>query len=230
MLIHPCSTLPSQFNSLAPGRFQINFRHVIFKRTLVNGGWGISYEISLIWISLDLTDDKSTLVQVMAWSCQATSHYLSQCWLRSMSPNGVTRPRWVNKPMTLQAAWLDNYIPQKIMITYSCPNLCVHDNHLQTCWIQVGLKGWPPMELLRRFATLRSVIRRCNSSAVLLFSSVLPRLKNLPSISSMLQDWILPWRKCVPSLRRPVSKCHHIGTFWEEEGPGKSYLQGTVST
>ena len=45
---------------------------------------------------LDLTDNKSTLVQVMAWCRQATSHYLSQCWPRSMSPNGVTGPQWVN--------------------------------------------------------------------------------------------------------------------------------------
>ena len=45
---------------------------------------------------LDLTDDKSTLVQVMAWCRQATSHYLSQCWPRSVSPYGVTRPQWVN--------------------------------------------------------------------------------------------------------------------------------------
>ena len=54
------------------------------------------YEIALRWMPLDLTDDKSTLVQVMAWCHQATSHYLSQCWPRSMSPNGVTRPQWVN--------------------------------------------------------------------------------------------------------------------------------------
>ena len=44
----------------------------------------------------DLTDDESTLVQVMAWCRQATSHYLSQCWLSSLSPYGVTRPQWVN--------------------------------------------------------------------------------------------------------------------------------------
>ena len=44
----------------------------------------------------DLPDDKSTLVQVMAWCRQATSHYLSQCWPISMSPNSVTRPQWVN--------------------------------------------------------------------------------------------------------------------------------------
>ena len=27
---------------------------------------------------------------------QATSHYLSQCWYRSVSSYGVTRPQWVN--------------------------------------------------------------------------------------------------------------------------------------
>ena len=42
-----------------------------------------------------LTDHKSTLVQVMAWCHQATSHYLSQCWSRSLSPYDVTGPQWV---------------------------------------------------------------------------------------------------------------------------------------
>ena len=89
------SEVGPKFNSLTPRRFQFNIRKVIFKLTLVNGGWGISYEIALRWMPQDLTDDKSTLVQVMAWCSQATSHYLSQCWPRSMSPNGVTRPQWV---------------------------------------------------------------------------------------------------------------------------------------
>ena len=62
-----------------------------FKLILVNGGWGISYKNARRWMPLDLIDDKSTLVQVMAWCRQATSHYLSQCWPRSMSPNGITR-------------------------------------------------------------------------------------------------------------------------------------------
>ena len=30
-------------------------------------------------------DDKSTVVQVMAWCCQATNQYLIQCWPRSVS-------------------------------------------------------------------------------------------------------------------------------------------------
>ena len=108
-------------NTLASGRFQSNFRLVIFKQTLVNGGWGISYEIALRWMPLDLIDDKSTLVQVMAWCGQATSHYLSQCWPRSMSPNGVIRPQWVKRWMcgklTLNVglhgkkimSWLENF-------------------------------------------------------------------------------------------------------------------------
>ena len=65
-------------------------------RFLVINGWGISCEIALAWISLDFTDDQSTLVQAMAWCRQATSHYLSQYWPRSLSPTGITRPQWVN--------------------------------------------------------------------------------------------------------------------------------------
>ena len=98
----PLCTNP--LNSLAPGRFQFNFRYLIFKLHLVNGGWGMSYEIGLRWMPLDLTDDKSTLVQVIAWCRQATSHYLSQCWPRSMSPNGVTRPQWVK--CKINQAWI----------------------------------------------------------------------------------------------------------------------------
>ena len=44
----------------------------------------------------DLTDDSSTLLQVMAWCRQAASHYLNQCWPWSLSPYCITRPRWVN--------------------------------------------------------------------------------------------------------------------------------------
>ena len=40
---------------------------------------------------------KSTLVQVMAWCHQATSHYLSQGWLSSLSHCGIARPKWVKQ-------------------------------------------------------------------------------------------------------------------------------------
>ena len=41
-------------------------------------------------------DDKLTWVQVMACCHQATSHCLSQCWLRSVSPYVITWPQWIN--------------------------------------------------------------------------------------------------------------------------------------
>ena len=91
-----------EINSLAPGKFEWNFRNVIFKQILVIDDWDISCEIAIIGMSLDFTDDRSTLVQVMAWCRQATSHYLSQCWSRSLSPYGITRPQWVNEQMDLK--------------------------------------------------------------------------------------------------------------------------------
>ena len=84
------SAVLQRLNSLAPGKFWLNFRHVICKEILLIDGWGISCEIALIWMSLDFTDDQSTLVQVMAWCRQATSHYLNQCWPRSLPLYGVT--------------------------------------------------------------------------------------------------------------------------------------------
>ena len=91
-----------RLNSLAPVKFEWNFRYLIFWIISVIDGWVISSELALRWMSLDLTDDKSTLVQVMAWCHQATSHYLNQCWPRSMWPNGITRPQWVNVQFSTQ--------------------------------------------------------------------------------------------------------------------------------
>ena len=46
---------------------------------------------------LDLTDDKSTLVQVMAGCRQATSTNLSQYRPIAMLPYGVIWPQWIKK-------------------------------------------------------------------------------------------------------------------------------------
>ena len=73
---------------LCPEKFEWNFRYVIFKRILLIAAWGISCEIAMIKMSLKFTDGQSTLVQVMAWCRQATSHYLSQCWPRSLTSLG----------------------------------------------------------------------------------------------------------------------------------------------
>ena len=49
----------------------LKFEKRNFKLNLVNAGWAASWEIAFRWMSLVLTEDKSTLVQVMAWCHQA---------------------------------------------------------------------------------------------------------------------------------------------------------------
>ena len=103
-------------NLLAPGKFEWNFRYVIFNWILVIDCWDTSWqscETVLIWMPQDFTDDQSTLFQVMAWCRRATSHYLSQCWPRSLSPYGVTRPQWVKDLIKPNLPSFNNKTKQK---------------------------------------------------------------------------------------------------------------------
>ena len=79
-------------NSLAPGKYGCDSKN------------GISDHVCRL-VSSDLlimmpSDEchrtlLSRLVQVMASCRQTTSHYLSQCWLSSLSRYGVARSQWV---------------------------------------------------------------------------------------------------------------------------------------
>ena len=79
----------------APWWCSSNFISVIFRLILQIDILGISCEIALRWMPENNFDDQSTMVHVMAWCRQATSHYLSQCWPRSRVPCGAIRPQWV---------------------------------------------------------------------------------------------------------------------------------------
>ena len=89
-------TKSQSVNSLAPGGFENIFQNVFFKLISWIDTLSNSCETALRSMPQNPSDDKSTLVQVMAWCRQAASHYLSQCCPRSLSPYGVTRPQWVN--------------------------------------------------------------------------------------------------------------------------------------
>ena len=80
----------SQFNSLAPGRYVSNFKSVNTVHMLRTKFMSTSCKIVLKWIP------KNIFNEVMPWCCQATSHYLTQCWPKYMSGYGETRPQWVN--------------------------------------------------------------------------------------------------------------------------------------
>ena len=84
----------------------------------------ISCEIALIWMSPDFADDQSTLVQVMAWCRQAPSHYLNQCWPRSLPPYGVTRPQWVKNSVNDETD--RTWITTVTVTDYTC--VSVHDD------------------------------------------------------------------------------------------------------
>ena len=88
----------SKVISLAPGRCDYDLIVVLFKLITRIDILNIPYKTVLRWMLQYLIGVLSTLVQVMAWCCQAISHYLSQCWPRSMSPYCVTRPQWVKDP------------------------------------------------------------------------------------------------------------------------------------
>ena len=62
------------------------------------------------FVSLDFTDDKSTLVQVMACCHQATSHYLNQCWPISMMPYPITGHQWAMHCSAINRPTLDNNV------------------------------------------------------------------------------------------------------------------------
>ena len=68
----------------------------IFKCNFVNENVLISIRTPLNFVPKGPIDNKSSLVQVMAWCRQATSHYLNQWWLSLLMHICVTWPQWVN--------------------------------------------------------------------------------------------------------------------------------------
>ena len=54
-------------------------------------------KVGLGWVPQKRIDGKSTLVQVIAWCCQAPSHHLSQCKGRSMMSPGLNELTHWNK-------------------------------------------------------------------------------------------------------------------------------------
>ena len=109
----------SSVNSLAPGKCCHNLKSTIFETIIHNSMLGKHCGIAFRIKPQNLSDMKSTLVWVMVWCLQATSHYLNQCWPMSMSPYNITRPQWVND------------------FCLMAPN-----HHLNQCWLLVGVALW----------------------------------------------------------------------------------------
>ena len=97
----------SFFNLLALGRCGNNFKSIIFESNIKNSSRGTHYKILRMWMPENLTNEKARLFQVIAWCCQAISHYLNQCWSTFLSPYSVTRPQWVKEDI-LQLSYISS--------------------------------------------------------------------------------------------------------------------------
>ena len=95
LLTHICVTRPQWVNSLSIGRCVFGLKCLRFRGIVVITFMSISSATVFKWMAQDPTDEKSTMDQVMAQCHQATSHYLNQCWARSMLPCSATWPQWV---------------------------------------------------------------------------------------------------------------------------------------
>ena len=59
----------------------------------------------------NVTEEKSTLVMArLVWFCQATNHYLNQCWPSSMSSHSLTRPQCLIHELYIHAKHITSYL------------------------------------------------------------------------------------------------------------------------
>ena len=111
----PCS---SYSISLLIGAWEIWMKFYInnCQDSFSNGWLRYLCEIAIRRMSLYLILNlMSTLVQVIGWCHHATSNYLSQCWPRSMTQNGVTGPNYIIL-VHRSGSSLDNSLTQKAII------------------------------------------------------------------------------------------------------------------
>ena len=128
-------------NPLAPERSECDSKNGLFNLVLLIGIIRSFHDNALWWMPQDLTDDKSTLVQVMAWCRQATSHYLSQCWLSPLSPYGFARPQcviWFRCTLAYnKCSWFCftfEWFNNKTVLLYG-PCMIVPHKWTKICWL-----------------------------------------------------------------------------------------------
>ena len=122
---------------------------MIFNLILMIDGWSVFHEIVPRRMSLDLTDDKSTLVQVMTWCRQATNHYPSQCWPRSLSSYGVTRPQWVKNAIGNSVIWIVipvihkpwRHFTWRVLYMYLCTSFCHEGLYLSLSYTTMAIEN-----------------------------------------------------------------------------------------
>ena len=86
--------------------------------------WAFAVKLLLRWMPQNLMNERSTLVHIMAWCRQATSHYLNPCLPRFMLPYGVTRPHWVKASQIIGTSHEHHGITNWRQLKYLFNSLC----------------------------------------------------------------------------------------------------------
>ena len=92
LLMHICDTWPQWVNTRRPIQSGQHLGDNFFKCILLNENEYILIQFSLKFVPKGLINDKSALVEIMAWCWQATRHYLNRCRARCVMPFGFTKP------------------------------------------------------------------------------------------------------------------------------------------
>ena len=111
-----------------PWRCDNHFKSVIFEHMLRI--MSISCENVLKWMPQNTFDDNSTLVQVMIWYREATKHYMSQCWPRSMLLCDITRPHRVDYARWTGPSFSQKNAPFTCTVSVSRNNITYKDIYI----------------------------------------------------------------------------------------------------
>ena len=108
--------------------WRVAFSYTIFKHVFLSEKKGVLNTISLKCVLQILIDDESTLMQVMAWCHQATSHCQNQYCPRSMMPYSPTSGQWVNFVCCVEFCG-----QARSLLLVLMPRLFALPGHLQIC-------------------------------------------------------------------------------------------------
>ena len=149
-----------------------------------------------MWMPHYLTNEKSTLVQVMVWCHQTPSHHLSHCWPIFMSPYGVTRPQWVNTGVPWDFKGSHKYRGE------GCTNECMdehmdEDNSIIICFLW---KWWGQLYKIRLHKTLGKNMAK--SGQFLQFKKIVSKSHNptlcpvsVVAVILVKNDYSQKWRR-----------------------------------
>ena len=97
--------------------FDDNRDHFVFASSPWETKWHCNVASHWLDANIKWSLDKLTFVDVIAWCHQATSYYLNQYLLRSMTPYGATRSQWFTKDTNI-------HVPQ---VNHTCTSTYTFD-------------------------------------------------------------------------------------------------------